>query len=115
MDKRLFTGRAFLNKEGYHSNASLVATITDSEYGVGFYSTYKLTDCNRSVELSIDLDDLDEYDNTIEKLDHILKITQDFKDKIISLKPALIEQIEEEKRKEEERKAKKKAEEAKES
>lgn len=105
MDKRLFTERAFLNKGGYHSNASLVATITDSEYGTGFYATYKLTDCSRSVELSIDLDDLDEYENTLSKLQTIIDITKSFKDHVVSLKPALIASIEKEKKEEEERKA----------
>lgn len=112
MEKQLFSDRSFINKKGYHSNAAIVATIERHDFGDnGFYGTYKLSDCNRTVEISIDLDNLDEYENTLYKLDKILKITENFKKAVIGLKPEIKEIERKRKIKEKERLAKKKEEE----
>jgi len=106
MGKQIFSKRAFINKEGYHSNANVSSNITRNDFGHnGFYATYKLSDCRRTVELSIDLDDLEEYENTIYKLDQILSTTESFRKEILKLKPEIEEIVK--KRKLEEEKEKK--------
>ena len=92
MESKVFSDRSFINKKGYHSNAAIIATIERHDFGDnGFYATYKLSDCNRTVEISIDLDTIEEYENTIYKLNKLLKVTENFKNKIISLRPEIKE------------------------
>lgn len=112
MEKQIFSERSFINKKGYHSNAAITANIEKSSFGDnGFYATFKLSDCNRTVEISIDLDDLDEYNNTLYKLDKILAVTEKFKKAVIKLKPEIKEIERKRKLREKEKEAKKKEEE----
>lgn len=90
MKNIIHTYRAFLNKQGFHSNASIATDITDSEYGNGYYGTFKISDCNRTVELSIDLDNKADYENTIYKMDRIIMAAENYKKAIIKLRPKII-------------------------
>jgi hypothetical protein len=90
MKPLIFTHRAFLNKPGFHSNASLSADITESEYGEGFYGTYKISDCSRTIELSIDLDTEDDLNNSIFKMDCLILAAEKFKEALVELKPKII-------------------------
>lgn len=108
MDKQIFSERGFINKKGYHSNAAISATMEKNSFGDnGFYATYKLSDCNRTVEISIDLDNIEEYENTLYKLDKILSITEKFKAAVIKLKPEIKEIERKRKMREKERLAEK--------
>lgn len=92
MEKKLFSDRSFLNKKGYHSNAAIIANIETSSFGdEQFYATYKLSDCNRTIEMSIDLKDLESYENTLYKLNKILQVTENFKKAIVKLRPEIKE------------------------
>ena len=91
MRKYIHSYRTFLNKKGFHSNASISTDITDSDYGEGFYGTFKLSDCNRTVELSIDLDNIEEYNNTIYKMYRIIKAAEDYKKALVKLRPKIVE------------------------
>jgi len=104
MNKDIFNKRSFINKTGFHSNAALITNIERAEYSDGgFYSSYKLSDCNRTVEISIDLYNLKEYENTIYKLNKIIEITSSFKEAIINLKPEIVEIVKKRKLKEKQR------------
>lgn len=109
----VFTYRTFLNKPGFHSNASLSADITPSEYGEGYYGTFKISDCNRTIELSIDLDTEAELNNTIYKMKCLISAAEKYKKAILKIKPEVIrlekETAEREKKKKEKRDAKKEA------
>ena len=90
MEKQLFSNRAFLNKEGNHSNASICTNIEKASYdGDSFYGIYKLSDCSRTVEISIDISTLAGLDNTVYKLNKIIDITKQFKGAIKKLKPQI--------------------------
>lgn len=90
MKNIIFSHRSFLNKKGFHSNASISTDITHSEYGEGFYGTFKISDCNRTVELSIDLDGKEDYDNTLYKMNKIIDAAEKYKKAIIKLRPSII-------------------------
>lgn len=107
MGKHIFDKREFLNKEGFHSNAAIVTNIEKASYNDGgFYVSYKLSDCNRTVELSIDIDSMKEYKNTMFKLSQLIETTQALKDKLEELKPTIKANIV--KKKEERKRNKKK-------
>lgn len=91
MKDHIYSKRAFLNKPEHHSNASLVTNISESLYGDdGFYATYKISDCKRTVEISIDLNDMEDYNNTIFKMNKIIEVTKSFRDKLKTLKTDII-------------------------
>ena len=90
MKEKFYSSRTFLNLEGFHSNASLSTYLSKSAYGDGFYGEYKLADCTRTVEMSIDLANKDDYDNVMFKLENIIRITSELKEAIVMLKPGIL-------------------------
>jgi len=96
MKEKFYSNRTFLNLEGFHSNASLSTYLSKSTYGDGFFGEYKLADCSRTVEMSIDLEDKEDYDNVMFKLDSIIRITTEFKDAIVKLRPDILAYAEKE-------------------
>lgn len=90
MENIIHSYRTFLNKKGFHSNASISTDITESDYGLGFYGTFKISDCNRTIELSIDLDGKADYDNTIYKMNRIILAAESYKKALVKLRPKVI-------------------------
>ena len=97
MDKQIFQNRAFLNKEGFHSNANIVTYIEEYDYNgknekkkvKEYYAGYKMMDCSEAISISIDLDDIKQLENTLFKLDKIIEITKEFRDSCESLRPMI--------------------------
>lgn len=103
MGKTIFIKRSFLNKPGYHSNATLLCDITDNrddDYSDPFWGHYKITDCDNKVNLAIDFASVEELNNTLHKLDKIISITQSFRDAAAELKPKIKEYIKKQAKKE---------------
>ena len=82
-DKILLDERRFLNKNGYHSTASIAITITREEdqrsplvYSSGIYAEFTLTDCVRSITLDMDTNSEKDLDNSLFKLRQIAESCQ---------------------------------------
>tara|TARA_R110000868_G_scaffold74337_5_gene214929 strand:+ start:394 stop:807 length:414 start_codon:yes stop_codon:yes gene_type:complete len=89
-DKQVFSKRAFLNKEGYHSNASIVTSIENASYGGGlFYGSLKISDCSKQIELAVDLESIEMLDNTLYKLSKIIDVVSAYRDALEVLKPKI--------------------------
>jgi uncharacterized protein (DUF342 family) len=89
-DKQVFSKRAFLNKEGYHSNASIVTSIENASYGEGlFYGNLKISDCSKQIELAVDLESIEMLDNTLYKLSKIIDVVSAYRDALEVLKPKI--------------------------
>lgn len=112
MDKVLFFKRAFLNKEGHHSNAALVcdvkSLIEEEGYRDPFWSHYKISGCSNTVELAMEFGNVEELDNTLYKLDTIISVTKDFRDYAATLRKDIENFVEKRKIEDEVEKAKKK-------
>ncbi len=93
MENRIFTKRVFLNKEEHHFNAALVCYIEDKtkeSYGNPFWGLYKISNCDRGIELSMDLGSEEDLNNTIYKLEQIINTTKQYKKALKKIKPRLI-------------------------
>jgi hypothetical protein len=107
MEDLNFSNRAFLNKDGYHSNATLVVNIeyeASDDWSYPFYGSWRISNCERVLELSIDLNTIKDLNNTIYKMEKIIEVTSSFKDALERIKPKVIEY--ELKRKEDKKKEK---------
>jgi len=84
-NETVFYERKFLNKKGYHSNAFIFAEIlknTASEKkkkNVWRDTQLKISDCDRIVNLSMDISNLKLAANSIHKLDVLIDTLQQFK------------------------------------
>ena len=87
-DKKYYSARAFLNKKGYHSNAAVVTSIQKSKYDEdNLYGFFKISDCNKTVELSIDLDTVEEVNNSLYKINKLIELSTKYRDAILAVKP----------------------------
>ena len=82
-DKILLDERRFLNKNGYHSTASIAITITKEEdqrspfvHSSGIYAEFTFTDCVRGITLDIDANSEKDLNNSIFKLRQIAESCQ---------------------------------------
>jgi hypothetical protein len=82
-DKILLDERRFLNKNGYHSTASIAITITREEdqrsplvYSSGIYAEFTFTDCVRGITLDMDTNSEKDLDNSLFKLRQIAESCQ---------------------------------------
>lgn len=93
--KKLFSERRFLNKGIYHSLSAVSATYgleeDDSFRWSPFKAEFSISDCNRSITLDIDHDDMEELTNSIYKLQQIEDVVKGLKEALIENKPALLE------------------------
>lgn len=85
-EKCVFYRRTFLNRRGKHSTAFIFAEIVRNEYmrsgepRVTFYTTLKLSDCDRQ----IDFDVIPGDENDMEKLDKLITVLSDFRDECVA-------------------------------
>lgn len=65
--------RAFLNRPGFHSEASVGWDITVSKesYGIHANCSFRVRDCGESVSIQLDLHDEEWFQNSVAKLNHI--------------------------------------------
>lgn len=87
--ENVFEDRRFLNRNGYHSIASISA-IVNKDTNKKAYSLYNcsltISDCNRIIYLDIDSDDVMDINNSIYKLTNIIEVCQGMKDFLESKK-----------------------------
>lgn len=90
---RIHYERKFLNTEGYHELAGLVTQIDDmreDNWESPFYGMYKMSNCERALELTLDFDNEEDLNNTLHKMDTIISVTKAFRDKAESLREDII-------------------------
>jgi hypothetical protein len=86
-DKNVFYLRKFLNKKGHHSNAFIYAEISKNsspsknkkKENIWRDSELKIGDCDRIVNLSMDLNSINATLNSIHKLDILIDTLKAFK------------------------------------
>src|SRR5690606_38205723 len=92
--ENVFEDRRFLNKNGYHSIASISATI-NRDNSKNAYTLYEcglsISDCNRIIYLDIDSDDGMDIDNSLYKLTNIIEVCQNMKDFLESKKEEVVQ------------------------
>lgn len=110
--KRKFFGkRALLNLPGEQGTAAIVAEIEDTSnwkpgtdcYGEPLKSkwrakpqwTLSVSDCSRSIDLSIDLDSEREYENSLHKLDTIIDAVAGLRQGLVIERGRYLERIKE--------------------
>ena len=80
--------RAFLNRPGFHGDASIGYYLRVDENG--WLSGYlNIRDCSQDVSLELNVHDDEWYDNTKEKLDLMISILKDAKKNLPAARRAL--------------------------
>mgnify|MGYP006197393643 CR=1 FL=1 len=87
--------RRFLNKEGFHSTAAISIKIEDDKEHNYAYSEISISDCSRSITLTLEFDTKEEIDNSLYKLDAIMLTCLEAKQHILSNMDSYIKRIEE--------------------
>ncbi|MCA1799746.1 MAG: hypothetical protein LC650_00445 [Actinobacteria bacterium] len=74
--------REFLNREGHHTLASILATILASKKEVKTWMDAEIviTDCYRAITLEFDAYDKEDYENSVEKLDKLISTLTEFRE-----------------------------------
>lgn len=72
--KLLHESKVFLNKKGFHSDANILTRVNICERETSAYTDTDLSikDCHYKINLNIELDNKNNYDNTIYKLDKLI-------------------------------------------
>lgn len=95
MSRKVYGGRHLLNLPGHHGTAAIVAEIENTEnadrfqsddydgYDISPRATCKITDCDGSVSIQIDVDSANELENSLHKIDVIV-------DALLAMRPGLI-------------------------
>lgn len=89
MEKVIFAKKKFLNKDEYHSTASISACIYEETLSSmwGPYSAeMSISDCNKAIHLSIDLNSVEHVNNSIYKLQQLEDVSREMKEKLIKIK-----------------------------
>ena len=102
-----FVERRFLNKSNYHSTASVVGKISGEEYSSRAYCEFYISNCDRTLSLSIDSDNKEDLENSIFKMEQLIEGASKMKEALEKLKPYIKKVEEEELRKKKEKEAKK--------
>lgn len=71
--------RAFLNGPDYHSDSSIHYSVTvDEKYG-GLEGCIHVRDCDKKIHLELDGENEDDFENTEDKIDTMIKILKEAK------------------------------------
>jgi nitrate reductase NapAB chaperone NapD len=95
----LYDNRRFLNKGRYHSIAAVGATLEYSEeamedlneYFSPFTAEFSISNCDKTIILSIDTESLEDIDNSIYKLQQIEDVVVGLKAALMASKPTIEE------------------------
>ena len=90
-----FVDRRFLNKSNYHSTANVVAKISGEDFSSRAYCEFYISNCDRTISLDMDSDDLADLENSIFKMEQLIEVAHKMKVAMKKLKPYL-EKLEEE-------------------
>lgn len=94
MKKHIFSDRRFLNKDTFHSTASIAATIARNEWKseedrkryCPYESEFRLSNCDRAISLSMDVHSSQSLENSIYKITQIEKTIKEYKKALISIR-----------------------------
>lgn len=94
--EHVFYRRDFLNKEYFNSNATILGEITVGWFsGIRKYSgkqpdfeeiKFMISDCHRIINMEFSIDDKEEFENSIHKLEKLENFAHDFKESLYNLK-----------------------------
>lgn len=82
----VYSKKNFLNRSGHHSDASILSSvqvITNDKW-VSLSGTLRMRDCSKTIDLSIDMDNRDNYLNSLEKVRTLIKNLQGFEKGMIT-------------------------------
>lgn len=73
--------REFLNKPGHHSTGHILAYVEKTDVNRKYSGSvgFTLADCSRQIDLAFDLDNADDRENSLYKLDLLIKSLQQFR------------------------------------
>lgn len=92
--KHLFEERRFLNRNGFHSTAAICITINEDGQYKQFSPIeveFSMSDCNRTISLSIDTSSEDELNNSLFKLEQIEEVCRKAKEALEKTRPIIKE------------------------
>lgn len=98
-NKTSFVERRFLNQGAYHSLAAVSCTFDidqetfDNGTWGAFETSFAVSDCNRIINLDLDMSDKKDYENTLFKVKQIEEVCTNFRKHLEKIKP-LVEQYE---------------------
>jgi hypothetical protein len=80
----LLSRKAFLNKNGFHSDANIITSVStyESERSCSTSCNLMIKDCNNKIVLAIDLYDDRNYKNTMHKLNTLIGELDLFRDAV---------------------------------
>lgn len=90
LKKYNFIHREFLNSGLYHSTACVVAKISEIEYGSYPNCEFSISDCSRVITLDMDAYSGADIDNSLYKMDVLIKSAQEMKKALKKLKPYVV-------------------------
>lgn len=103
--KRYHGARALLNSPGHHSTGAIVAEVEDtsgwtdttedgdqrtSKWMIEPDYCFQLSDCDRSVKLTLDWDTPEERKNSLAKVDKMIDVLSQFRDGLVVEQAAYI-------------------------
>lgn len=82
--KTIHNRKAFLNKNGFHSDANILTKIVtcEREGSSSVYADVTIKDCHYKVSLSVDIYTKKDYDNTIYKIRKLISELELFKENV---------------------------------
>ena len=108
MSKVLFSRREFLNKPGFHTVGNIMIEFEDVRESGSyepFYSSFYISNCDKSSHFQLDTDTVEGVDNSIHKLTKIIEVCDAAREQLKLMRPQVDEWR---KKKDKEKKAKKK-------
>lgn len=90
--KNIFDDRRFLNRNGFHSTSSICVTINEDKadsYFSPIYVEFSMSDCNKTIHLSIDTSTEKELDNSLFKLEQIEEVCRKAKEALEKTRPRI--------------------------
>ena len=82
--KTLYSKAEFLNSQGHEEDASIFTSITEDKYKkeTTYWCTLKIRDCDRTINLTIDISSPESYKNASYKIDKIISHLTKFKSEL---------------------------------
>lgn len=94
MGKTIFSRREFLNKPGFHTVANIMVEFEDVREDNGyepFYSSFYISNCDRSSHFELDVNSGEGVDNSIHKLTKIIEVCDAAREQLKLMRPDIVE------------------------
>lgn len=97
-----FFEKRFLNRDGHHSIASVLGEVIqyggDSSF-TPFIGEFIISDCSRNINLSIDFQNKEAFENSIFKMKQLEEVSRNMRKALEKIEPEVQKWIEEKKNK----------------